>query len=146
MVSSELDANISFKLDTLRKLRVLADEHRRQHSNEGTTVSFQPAWLWDLLDPKIYSSLAGLPHPDSGPVSGPKPHSKMYLKSHFVMPLHEDQDSTQNKEQPESSTNTVDSLFTIPSELELFNIEWLSPDFLQNRPWDQSLLPQYMNA
>lgn len=146
MVSSELDANISLKLDTLRKLRALADEHRRQHSNEGTTVSFQPAWLWDLLDPKICSSLAGSPHPDSGPVSGPDSRSKMYLKSHFVMPLHEDQDSAQNKEQPESAMNAIDALFTMPSELELFNIEWLSPDFLQNRFWDQSPLPQYMDA
>ncbi|KAM5359120.1 hypothetical protein ACJZ2D_014726 [Fusarium nematophilum] len=116
--------------------RALADENRRQHSNEGTTISFQPAWLWDLLDPKIYSSLTGSPHPNSEPASH-NPDSKMYLKSHFVMPLHEDQDSSQDNQPAYSAIDTVDSLFTMPGDLELFNIESLSHDYLQSGFWDQ---------
>ncbi|WAO86322.1 Zn(2)-C6 fungal-type domain-containing protein [Fusarium falciforme] len=124
------------KLGTLRQLQALADENRRQHSNDGTTISFQPAWLWDLLDPRIYSSLTGSPHPSSE-LASRNLDSKMYLKSHFVMPLHEDQDSGQDNQPASSAIDAVDSLFAMPGDLELFNIESLSHDCLQNGLWDQ---------
>lgn len=61
----------------------------------------------------------------------------MYLKSHFVMPLHEDQVSGQIRESMASGQDGMDSLFTMPGDLDLFNIELLSHDFFENGLWDQ---------
>ncbi|KAJ4263537.1 hypothetical protein NW762_006356 [Fusarium torreyae] len=131
--------HVNQKLDTLRKLEALANENRRQHSDEGTNISFQSAWLWDLLDPKIQSSQIGSSHSGlgTGGASERHPDSEMYLKSHFVMPLHDDQDSGQSRETLASGQDGMDSLFTMPGDLDLFNIELLSHDFFENGLWDQ---------
>ncbi|KAF5708532.1 C6 transcription factor [Fusarium mundagurra] len=124
--------HVNQKLETLRKLEALANENRRQHSDEGTNIKFQSAWLWDLLNPKIQSTQT---HTGSG--TEKHPDSEMYLKSHFVMPLHDDQDSSQIREPMESGQDGMDSLFTMPGDLDLFNIELLSHDFFENGLWDQ---------
>ncbi|KAF4969876.1 hypothetical protein FSARC_2971 [Fusarium sarcochroum] len=131
--------HVNQKLDTLRKLEALANENRRQHSDEGTNISFQSAWLWDLLDPKIQSSQTCSSHPGSGlgGATERNPDSEMYLKSHFVMPLQDDQDSTQTREPLAPSNDGMDSLLTMPGDLDLFNIELLSHDFFENGLWDQ---------
>ncbi|KLP10136.1 Uncharacterized protein Y057_2614 [Fusarium fujikuroi] len=131
--------HVNQKLETIRKLEALANENRRQHSDEGTNIRFQSAWLWDLLNPKIQSTQIGFP--GSGPgtdgASEKNPDSEMYLKSHFVMPLHDDQDSGQIREPIASGQDGMDSLFTMPGDLDLFNIELLSHDFFENGLWDQ---------
>ncbi|KAF5574382.1 C6 transcription factor [Fusarium pseudoanthophilum] len=131
--------HVKQKLETLRKLEALANENRRQHSDEGTTIRFQSAWLWELLNPKIPSAQIGSSHSGSGPggASEKNPDSEMYLKSHFVMPLQDDQDSSQTREAVTSDQDGMDSLFTMPGDLDLFNIELLSHDFFENGLWDQ---------
>ncbi|EWG42620.1 hypothetical protein FVEG_15465 [Fusarium verticillioides 7600] len=128
--------HINQKLETLRKLEALANENRRQHSDEGTNIRFQSAWLWYLLNPKIQSTQSGCSHSDIG--TEKHPDSEMYLKSHFVMPLHDDQDSGQIEEPMAPGQDGLDSLFTMPGDLDLFNIELLSHDFFENGLWDQS--------
>ncbi|KAF5668255.1 hypothetical protein FDENT_11871 [Fusarium denticulatum] len=128
--------HVSQKLETLRKLEALANENRRQHSDEGTNISFQSAWLWDLLNPKIQSTQTAPSHSGSG--TEKRPDSEMYLKSHFVMPLHDDHESGQTREPMASGQDGMDSLFTMPGDLDLFNIELLSHDFFENGLWDQS--------
>ncbi|KAF5614602.1 C6 transcription factor [Fusarium sp. NRRL 25303] len=131
--------HVNQKVETLRKLGALANENRRQHSGEGTYIRFQSAWLWDLLNPKIQSTQNGSSHSGSGTsgTSEKSPDSEMYLKSHFVMPLHDDQDSGQIREPVVSGQDGMDSLFTMPGDLDLFNIELLSHDFFENGLWDQ---------
>ncbi|KAF5591735.1 C6 transcription factor [Fusarium pseudocircinatum] len=119
--------HVNQKLETLRKLEALANENRRQYSDEGTNIRFQSAWLWDLLNPKIQSTQIGSSH--SGLGTEKHPDSEMYLKSHFVMPLHDDQDSNQMRDPMASGQDSMDSLFTMPGDLDLFNIELLSHDF-----------------
>lgn len=81
----------------------------------------------------------GSSHSGSGTsgASEKNPDSEMYLKSHFVMPLHDDQDSDQVRESMASGQDGMDSLFTMPGDLDLFNIELLSHDFFENGLWDQ---------
>ncbi|PNP61517.1 hypothetical protein FNYG_13804 [Fusarium nygamai] len=134
--AAETWPHVKQKLETLRKLEALANENRRQHSDEGTNIRFQSAWLWDLLNPKIESNQIDSSHSVPGPEK--HPDSEMYLKSHFVMPLHDDQDSSQMREPLSSGQDGMDSLFTMPGDLDLFNIELLSHDFFENGLWDQS--------
>jgi hypothetical protein len=61
----------------------------------------------------------------------------MYLKSHFVMPLHDDHDPGQTREPMEYGQDGMDSLFTMPEDLDLFNIELLSHEFFEKGAWDQ---------
>ncbi|KAF5698054.1 C6 transcription factor [Fusarium globosum] len=131
--------HVNQKVETLRKLEALANENRRQQSDEGTNIRFQSAWLWDLLNPKILSTEMSSSHsgPGTGGASEKDPDSEMYLKSHFVMPLHEDQASGQIREPMASSPDGMDSLFTMPGDLDLFNIELLSHEFFENGLWDQ---------
>ncbi|RKL39309.1 hypothetical protein BFJ72_g6781 [Fusarium proliferatum] len=131
--------HVNQKVETLRKLEALANENRRQHSDEGSNIRFRSAWLWDLLNPKIQSTQNGSLHSGSGTsgASEKNPDSEMYLKSHFVMPLHDDQDSGQIRESMASGQDGMDSLFTMPGDLDLFNIELLSHDFFENGLWDQ---------
>ncbi|CVK87074.1 uncharacterized protein FPRN_05448 [Fusarium proliferatum] len=131
--------HVNQKVETLRKLGALANENRRQHSDEGTNIRFQSAWLWDLLDPKIQSTQISSSGSGSGTdgASEKNPDSEMYLKSHFVMPLHEDLASGQIRESMASGQDGMDSLFTMPGDLDLFNIELLSHDFFENGLWDQ---------
>ncbi|KAF5536405.1 C6 transcription factor [Fusarium mexicanum] len=130
--------HVNQKLETLRKLKALANENRRQHSDEGTNISFQSAWLWELLTPMVQSPQISSSHSGSGTggASEKNPDSEMYLKSHFVMPLHDDQDSGQIKDSM-ASGHGMDSLFTMPGDLDLFNIELLSHDFFETGLWDQ---------
>ncbi|KAF5537114.1 C6 transcription factor [Fusarium phyllophilum] len=127
--------HVNQKLETLRKLEALANENRRQHTDEGTNIRFQSAWLWDLLTPKIQCTQIGSSH--SGPGTEKQPDSEMYLKSHFVMPLHDDQDTGQVREPMASGQDGMDSLFTMAGDLDLFNIELLSHGFFENGLWDQ---------
>ncbi|KAG5760039.1 hypothetical protein H9Q72_011836 [Fusarium xylarioides] len=131
--------HINQKLETLRKLEALANENRRQHSDEGTNIKFQSAWLWDLLNPQIQSTQIGSSHSGPGAGGAPEknPDSEMYLKSHFVMPLHDDQDSGQIRDPMAPGQDGMDSLFTMPGDLDLFNVELLSHDFFENGLWDQ---------
>ncbi|KAF4503095.1 C6 transcription factor [Fusarium agapanthi] len=131
--------HVNRKLETLRKLEALAHENRRQHSNEGTNISFQSIWLWELLTPRVQSPQISSSYSGSGTggASERNPDSEMYLKSHFVMPLHDDQDSGQIRETMASGQDGMDSLFTMPGDLDLFNIELLSHDFFENGLWDQ---------
>ncbi|KAG9500738.1 hypothetical protein J7337_006418 [Fusarium musae] len=127
--------HVNQKLETLRNLEALADENRRQHSDDGTNISFKSAWLWDLLCPKIQSTQIGSSHSGSG--TGKYPDSEMYLKNHFVMPLHDNHESSQTREAVASGQDVMDSLFTMPGDLDLFNIELLSHDLFENGLWDQ---------
>ncbi|KAF5632034.1 C6 transcription factor [Fusarium sp. NRRL 52700] len=131
--------HINQKLETLRKLEALANENRRQHSDEGTNIRFQPAWLWELLTPTVQSTQIGSSHsgPGTDGASEKNPDSEIYLKSHFVMPLHDDQDSGQVREPMASGQDGIDSVFTMPADLNLFNIELLSHDFFETGLWDQ---------
>ncbi|KAF5534279.1 C6 transcription factor [Fusarium napiforme] len=132
--------HVNQKLETLRKMEALANENRRQYSDEGTSIRFQSAWLWDLLNPRIQSTQSGSSHSGSGTggASGKNPESEMYLKSHFVMPLHDDEDFGQIGEPITSGQDGMDSLFTMPGDLDFFNIELLSHEFFENGLWDQS--------
>ncbi|KAF5237553.1 hypothetical protein FANTH_10744 [Fusarium anthophilum] len=131
--------HVNQKLEILRKLEALANENRRQHSDEGTNISFQSAWLWELLTPRVQSPQIGASNsgPGTGGASEKNPDSEMYLKSHFVMPLHDDRESGQIREPVESGQDCMDSLFTMPGDLDLFNVELLSHDFFETGLWGQ---------
>ncbi|KAM5350810.1 hypothetical protein ACJ41O_007315 [Fusarium nematophilum] len=104
-------------------------------TNESdTTISFKPAWIWELLDPRIHQAGSG----DTVALceSGSDPNAKMCLKTHFVQPLQEDENRGQ-EHQVEPVENTMNSLFMSPEDFEEFDIEALSRDFLQNGFWDQ---------
>lgn len=134
--------NIEAQLGTLRKLQALAEEIRRQSSDQDTTISFQPAWFWDLLDPRIFNSMQNVPQ-DFNQTSADRPghsdDSRICLKSHFVMPLDENQRLNQERQPSDPNLNTGDSLFIMPEDLELFDIDSLSFDFLHNGSWEPGL-------
>jgi hypothetical protein len=118
------------KVDVLGKLRALARENYRQNSSHSTTISFQPAWFWDLLAPKpsLKTNTTRIPG-----LRG-ETKSEISLKSHFVLPL--DDDTNPNVD-PAPVGFDFDPFFVMPGELGLFNIDSLSHDFLQNDPWGQ---------
>ncbi|WZH42081.1 uncharacterized protein QYS62_003049 [Fusarium acuminatum] len=122
--------HISYKVDVLGKLRALARENYRQNSSHSTTISFQPAWFWDLLAPKpsLKTNTTRIPG-----LRG-ETKSEISLKSHFVLPL--DDDTNPNVD-PAPVGFDFDPFFVMPGELGLFNIDSLSHDFLQNDPWGQ---------
>ncbi|KAJ3524549.1 hypothetical protein NM208_g10269 [Fusarium decemcellulare] len=134
--------NIDAQLGTLGKLQALAEEIRRQSSDQDTTISFQPAWFWELLDPRICNSMQNVP-PDFNQTSADRPghsdDSRICLKSHFVMPLDENQRLDQEMQPSDPDLNTGDSLFTMTEDLELFDIDSLSFDFLHNGSWEPAL-------
>lgn len=120
----------------------MAESIRQQGSDQDTTISFQPAWFWELLEPKIRNSRqSGLQNVDKLSTQRVEHSgdSKICLKSHFVMPLDEDKHLLQG-EQPSDPHMTIgDSLFVMPEELELFDIDSLSFDFLHNGSWQAGL-------
>ncbi|KAM0417094.1 hypothetical protein ACHAPT_012932 [Fusarium lateritium] len=125
--------HISLKLGTLRNLQALAEEIRSQSSDQDTTISFQPAWFWALLVPKVCNYNAA---ESQGSEERPEgTGNSICLKSHFVMPLNEDHE----KQPPDSNIHAIDSLLAMPEDLELFDIESLSFDFVHNSFWEQGL-------
>ncbi|KAJ3459018.1 hypothetical protein MRS44_015091 [Fusarium solani] len=135
-------ANTDGQLNTLRKLQALAESIRLQSSDQDTTISFQPAWFWELLDPKVCNNTQnGLQKVNklSTQRLGHSGDSRICLKSHFVMPLDEDEHLLGGEQPSDSHMNIGDSLFVMPEELELFDIDSLSLDFLHNSSWQPGL-------
>ncbi|UPK99703.1 hypothetical protein LCI18_010638 [Fusarium solani-melongenae] len=134
--------HISQKLNTLTKLQALAESIRLQSSDQDATISFQPAWFWELLDPRICNNTQnGLQKVNklSTQGLGHSGDSRICLKSHFVMPLDEGEHLLRGEQPSDSHVNIGDSLFVMPEELESFDIDLLSLDFLHNRSWQPGL-------
>ncbi|KAL6922271.1 hypothetical protein FSST1_006297 [Fusarium sambucinum] len=117
--------HVSNRMDALRKLRVLAQENNRRNSSQDTTISFHPAWFWDILAPKpnatrVWDSMS-------------QTKSEISLKSHFVLPLDDETDTNVDRTLPDFD---IDPFFLTSGALELFNIDSLSHDFFQIDPWD----------
>ncbi|KAJ4035890.1 hypothetical protein NW761_013870 [Fusarium oxysporum] len=121
--------HISQKIDALRKLQALARENYRQCSSQGTTISFQSAWFWDLLSPRPSFGANEARAPD---LRG-ETKSEISLKNHFVLPLH---DGLGSEPGNPLVGLAVDPFLVMPGELELFNIDSLSHDFFQSGLWD----------
>lgn len=113
---------------TLKKLRILADQNRAQATHQDMTISFKPEWFWDLLVPSI--------HETKDAESGGGSTSKMRLKSHFIDRLPEELDSDREEDHPESAPFSLDSFPNGLDDLEQFQIEGLSRDFLDSDFWD----------
>ncbi|KAL6362267.1 hypothetical protein LRP88_04345 [Fusarium phalaenopsidis] len=132
--------HVSQKLAILKRLELLANENRQEMANKDEIVSFKSAWFWELLDPTI-----GQHGEDSTPDlaydhrRGSDHDTTMYCRTQFVDPLREDEDNGLVQEQPPDSmtlASTNVDLFANPGNLEQFNIDELSHDFLQNSTWN----------
>ncbi|EXA31277.1 hypothetical protein FOVG_17402 [Fusarium oxysporum f. sp. pisi HDV247] len=117
----------------LKRLQALADRNHREATSQETTIRFQSAWFWELLDTGIWQSgSSDLSSPYATATIQDDCDTSMSLKSHFIDPFQEEQGVVQEQQPLNSGLDTVNSLFMGSEGLEHFHIDELSFDFLSS--------------
>ncbi|KAM0547299.1 hypothetical protein ACHAPJ_010434 [Fusarium lateritium] len=125
--------HFSHSLIVLRKLQDLADQNRRDVTDQDTTIKFKSAWFWELIDTQIWqSSSDDLSQPYVAGGMKDDVDASMCLKSHFIDPFREDHDAIQEQQCLASGIDPVDSIFLGAEGLEQFHIDELSLNFLNS--------------